>query len=48
MHSPEHRRNILDPSWRQIGIGAVHSQTATGTFGDQPVTIITTDFGYRR
>jgi uncharacterized protein YkwD len=47
MHSPEHRANILDARWREIGVGAVHT-TAGGTYGDQPVTIITTDFGVRR
>jgi uncharacterized protein YkwD len=47
MHSPEHRANILDARWREIGVAAVHA-TAGGTYGDQPVTIITTDFGVRR
>jgi uncharacterized protein YkwD len=48
MGSPEHRANILNPRWREIGIGAVHSTTAGGTFKHLPVTIITTDFGVRR
>ena len=47
MHSPEHRANILNPNWREIGIAAVHSDGAPGTFGGLPVTIITTDFGVR-
>jgi uncharacterized protein YkwD len=47
MHSPEHRANILNPNWREIGIAAVHSDGAPGTFGGMPVTIITTDFGVR-
>ena len=47
MHSPEHRANILNPNWREIGIAAVHSDGAPGAFGGQPVTIITTDFGVR-
>ncbi len=47
MHSPEHRANILNARWREIGVAAVHA-TAGGTYGDQPVTIITTDFGVRR
>jgi uncharacterized protein YkwD len=47
MHSPEHRANILNARWREIGVGAVHA-TAGGTYGNQPVTIITTDFGVRR
>lgn len=47
MHSPEHRANILNGSWREIGVSAVHA-TAGGTYGNRPVTIITTDFGVRR
>ena len=47
MASPEHRRNILDPGWREIGVAAVHANTAPGTYGGRPVTIITTDFGVR-
>jgi len=48
MASPEHRKNILTPSWREIGIAAVHADSAPGTYGGRPVTIITTDFGFRR
>lgn len=46
--SPEHRRNLLDPHWRQIGISAVHAASAPGVFGGQAVTIVTTDFGVRK
>jgi uncharacterized protein YkwD len=48
MASPPHRANILDPAWRQIGIAAIDSMAAPGTFGGAPVTVITTDFGVRR
>ncbi len=48
MASPMHRANILDPGWREIGIAAVSSPDAPGTFGDTAVTVITTDFGVRR
>jgi uncharacterized protein YkwD len=48
MHSPEHRANILKPEWREIGVSAVHLDTAPGTYGGRPVTIVTTDFGVRR
>jgi uncharacterized protein YkwD len=48
MHSPGHRANILDPSWREIGIAVRHSDSAPGVFDGGPVTIITTDFGVRR
>jgi uncharacterized protein YkwD len=47
MHSPEHRANILDPQWREIGVAAVHVGSAPGEFGNAPVTIVTTDFGAR-
>jgi uncharacterized protein YkwD len=48
MASPEHRANILDPHWTQIGIAAVSSTTAPGTYDNLDVTVITTDFGVRR
>lgn len=48
MSSPGHRANILNPRWREIGIGAVRSTSAGGAFNHLPVTIITTDFGVRR
>jgi uncharacterized protein YkwD len=47
MNSPEHRANILRANWRQIGISAVHVDSAPGVYGNGPVTIITTDFGVR-
>ncbi len=48
MASPLHRANILSPSWRQIGIAAVSSPAAPGTYRGLSVTVITTDFGVRR
>lgn len=48
MRSPVHRANILNPRWREVGIGAVYSTSAGGVFTHLPVTIITTDFGVRR
>jgi uncharacterized protein YkwD len=48
MGSPGHRANILSASWREIGIGAVHADSAPGVYGGRPATIITTDFGVRR
>ena len=48
MRSPGHRANILSPRFRDVGIGAVYSTSARGTFTHLPVTIITTDFGVRR
>jgi uncharacterized protein YkwD len=48
MGSPGHRANILSTSWREIGIGAVHTDSAPGVYAGRPATIITTDFGVRR
>ena len=47
MASPGHRRNILDPTWRKIGISAVRATAAGGTFGGRDVTLLVTDFGVR-
>lgn len=46
--SPEHRKNLLTPRWREIGISAVHAAHAPGAFAGRDVTIVTTDFGVRR
>jgi uncharacterized protein YkwD len=45
--SPGHRRNILTPRWREIGLGVVFVPGAPGVFGGRDVIIITTDFGTR-
>jgi uncharacterized protein YkwD len=47
MASPEHRQNILTARWREIGVGALHADSAPGTYGGHAVTVITTDFGVR-
>ena len=46
--SPEHRKNLVNPQWREIGISAVHAAQAPGVYHGQEVTIVTTDFGVRR
>ncbi len=46
--SPEHKKNMLDPRWREIGISAVHDLDAPGVYNGLAVTIVTTDFGVRR
>ena len=46
--SPEHRANLMDPRWREIGIAAVHEPAAPGVYDGRDVTIVTTDFGVRR
>src|ERR671936_967933 len=47
MASPEHRANLLNRSWREIGLAAVHSDSAPGTYQGLGVTIVTADFGAR-
>jgi len=48
LDSPPHRQNLLEPTWREIGIAAVHAKGAPGVYGGQDVTILTADFGVRR
>ena len=48
MDSPEHRANMLSRSWREIGISAIHFDSAPGEYDGGPVTIVTADFGVRR
>lgn len=45
--SPHHRRNMLSPAWREVGLGAVHAVAAGGVYEGRPVTIVTADFGVR-
>lgn len=47
LESPPHRRNLLSRTWREIGVGAVLAQNAGGQYGDEPVVIVTADFGAR-
>jgi uncharacterized protein YkwD len=47
MTSPEHRRNLLDHGWREIGLSAVHADRAPGVYGGGAVTVVTADFGVR-
>lgn len=46
--SAGHRRNLLRPSWRDVGFGAVYAENAPGIWGGGSVTIVTADFGFRR
>ncbi len=46
--SPEHKANLMNPRWREIGVAAVHVAAAPGVFKGLDVTIVTTDFGVRR
>jgi len=45
--SPEHRRNMLDPTWREVGIASMHAPSAGGIFGGHPAWVVTMDFGAR-
>jgi uncharacterized protein YkwD len=47
MTSPEHRANLLDRNWREIGLSAVHVASAPGVYHGGAVTIVTADFGVR-
>ena len=48
LNSPEHKANLLNARWREIGVSALHVDAAPGTFRGLDVTIVTTDFGVRR
>ena len=48
MKSPTHRKNLLTPEWREVGLSAVFVPAAPGAFGGSDVTIIATEFGIRR
>ena len=46
--SPEHRRILLAPGWRELGLGAVQVDNAGGVYGGQDVVIAAAEFGVRR
>jgi len=48
LNSPGHRRILLTPRWREIGLSAVHANAGPGVFNGAPVTVVTADFGIRR
>jgi uncharacterized protein YkwD len=48
LNSPPHRQNLLTARWREIGLSAVHVDSAPGVYGGNAVTILTADFGVRR
>ena len=49
MASSGHRANILDPRWRNIGIGAVQVRDPRGYYSSwDDVTIVAAEFGARR
>ena len=48
LNSPPHRKNLLTPGWREIGLSAVHVSAAPGVYEGRETTILTADFGTRR
>ena len=46
--SPPHRRVLLTPKWRELGVSAVRVGSAPGRYRRLPVTVITANFGVRR
>jgi uncharacterized protein YkwD len=48
MDSPGHRANLLSSTWREVGLAAVHAESAPGVYGGRKTTVVTADFGVRR
>jgi uncharacterized protein YkwD len=48
LNSPPHRKVLLGPTWREIGVSAVRVYSAPGDFEGDDVTLVTADFGIRR
>jgi uncharacterized protein YkwD len=46
--SPSHRKVILTPTWRKVGIGAFLHPAAPGSFGGAESLVVTADFGLRQ
>jgi uncharacterized protein YkwD len=47
LHRASHRRNLLNPEWRDLGVGGVRAADAPGVYQGFDVTILTADFGSR-
>jgi uncharacterized protein YkwD len=45
--SAAHKKILMTPGFRDIGLGAVHVVNAPGTYGGRDVTIVVADFGVR-
>jgi uncharacterized protein YkwD len=48
LDSPSHRRNMLSPAWRDVGVGVWRTAAAPGDFGGADASVVTVDFGSRR
>ena len=48
LDSPPHRRNMLDPNWREVGIAGFDADSASGVYASAgAVVVVTVDFGAR-
>jgi len=47
LNSPPHRKILLTPNWREVGLSAVHATAAPGIYRGLEVTVLTADFGVR-
>jgi uncharacterized protein YkwD len=47
LNSPPHRKILLTPRWREVGLSAVHAVSAPGVYRGLEVTVVTADFGVR-
>ena len=47
LDSPPHRRVMLTPQWRQLGVGVVKAADAPGVYGGQTVVVAAAEFGLR-
>jgi uncharacterized protein YkwD len=47
MHSPGHKRNILDPTFKEIGIGIASGAPVATAAASSAGATYTTDFGFR-
>jgi uncharacterized protein YkwD len=47
LNSPEHRRQLLDPRFREVGIDAAEVAGAGGIFRGRTVMLVGADFGVR-
>ena len=48
LDSPIHRRVMLAPGWRELGIGVVSAVGAPGAYGERDVQIAAAEFGTRK
>lgn len=47
LNSPSHRKILVAPYWREIGVGVIRAENAVGVFGGRTVYIAAAEFGAR-